>query len=330
MDWFAVFAAGFLAMIGPLTAAYAISAIGLNLQFGYAGLLNFGHVAFMLAGAYGMAITVDLGGPLWLGIIVGIAAAALVGLLMGLPTLRLRADFFAIMSIAVAEVIRIIVRSSWAQPLTHGVFGIQRFADSFFDLNPFEPAALYGVGSLVVTGRKLWVMIAGWTLVLLFTLLIRRLINSPWGRVLKAIREDEDATRSLGKNVFAYKLQALMIGGGIAALAGILLAIEQQNVTPDAYLPLVTFILFVIVIMGGAGTIWGPVLGATLFNFLFFSIDSFMAQAQAEVGWVGAILSPAGAGQIKLALVGVALMLLMIYRPQGLLGSKEEALVDER
>ena len=330
MDWLGVFVAGVLAMIGPLTAAYAISAIGLNLQFGYAGLLNFGHVAFMLAGAYGMAITVDIGGPLWLGIIVGIVAAALVGLLMGLPTLRLRADFFAIMSIAVAEVIRIVVRSSFAQPVTHGVFGIQRFADSFFNLNPFEPATLYGLGPFIVTGRKLWVMIVGWAMVLLFTLLIKRLIDSPWGRVLKAIREDEDATRSLGKNVFAYKLQALMIGGGIASLAGILLAIEQQNVTPDAYLPLVTFILYVIVIMGGAGTIWGPVLGAALFNFLFFSIDSFMAQAQREIGWVGNILTPAGAGQIKLVLVGVALMLLMIFRPQGLLGSEEEALVDER
>ncbi len=330
MDWFGIIVAGVLAMIGPLTAAYAIAAIGLNLQFGYAGLLNFGHVAFILAGAYGMAITVDMGGPLWLGVLVGVAAAVLVGLLMGLPTLRLRADFFAIMSIAVAEVIRILVRSSWAKPVTKGVFGIQRFADSFFAINPFEPAAIYGFGPFVVTGRKLWVMILGWTLVLLLTLLIRRLISSPWGRVLKAIREDEDATRSLGKNVFAYKLQALMIGGGIAAFAGIVLAIDQQNVTPDAYLPLVTFILYVVVIMGGAGTIWGPLLGATLFNFLFFAIDSLMAQAQAEIGWVGAILSPAGAGQVKLALVGVALMALMIYRPQGLIGSREEALIDER
>ena len=330
MDFLAVLAAGVLATIGPLTAAYAISAIGLNLQFGYAGLLNFGHVAFMLVGAYGMAITVDLGGSLWLGIIVGILAAVLLGLLMGLPTLRLRADFFAITSIAVAEVIRLVVRSSWAQPFTGGVFGIQRFADAFFDLNPFPASALYGFGRFLVTGRKLWVMIVGWTLVLLFVFLVRRLIDSPWGRVLKAIREDEDATRSLGKNVFAYKLQALMIGGGIASLAGMLLAIEQQNVTPDAYQPRITFILYVIVILGGAGTIWGPVLGAVVFNFLFFTIDNFMAQLQANVDFVGDILSPAAAGQIKLVLVGVALMLLMIFRPQGLLGSREVEFIDER
>jgi branched-chain amino acid transport system permease protein len=330
MDWIEVFASGVLAMIGPLTAAYAISAIGLNLQFGYAGLLNFGHVAFMLVGAYGMAITVDLGGSLWLGIAVGILAAVLLGLLMGLPTLRLRADFFAITSIAVAEVIRLVVRSSWAQPLTHGVFGIQGFADAFFDLNPFPASEIYGFGRFLVTGRSLWVMLVGWSLVVVITLLLARLINSPWGRVLKAIREDEDATRSLGKNVFAYKLQALMIGGGIASLAGMLLAIEQQNVTPDAYQPRITFILYVIVIMGGAGTIWGPVVGALVFNFLFFSIDSLMAQAQANIDWVGNILSPAGAGQVKLVLVGIALMLLMIFRPQGILGNREEELVDER
>jgi branched-chain amino acid transport system permease protein len=144
------------------------------------------------------------------------------------------------------------------------------------------------------------------------------------------VREDEDATRSLGKNVFSYKLQALMIGGGIAAVAGILLAVDQQNVTPDAYLPRVTFILYVMVILGGAGTILGPVVGALIFQFLFFTFDAFMASAQAEISWVNDLLTPAQAGQIKWVLVGVGLMLLMIYRPQGVLGSREEVLIDAR
>ena len=330
MDWGSVFIDGIRATIGPVTAAYAISAIGLNLQFGYAGLLNFGHVAFMLVGAYGMAITVDFGGPLWLGVIVGIIVAAFLGFLLGLPTLRLRADYLAITTIAAAEAIRLVARSSWAEPLTNGVFGIQGFADSFFELNPFPPAELYGIGSLVVTGRKLWVMIVGWTIAALLTVLVRRLINSPWGRVLKAIREDEDATTSLGKNVFAYKLQALMIGGAIGGIAGMLLAIEQQNVTPDAYLPQVTFILYVIVILGGAGTILGPIVGAVVFQFLFFTIDALMVNMQADIGWVGDLLTPAAAGQVKLVLVGIGMMVLMIFRPQGILGSREEALIDER
>lgn len=330
MDFLEIFRDGFLAMIGPVTAAYAVSAISLNLQFGYTGLLNFGQVAFMLMGAYGTAITVDAGGPLWLGVIVGILAAVVLGLVLGLPTLRLRADYLAITTIAAAEVLRLVVRSSWAEPLTNGVFGIQGFADSFFSLNPFPGGATYGVGNWLVTGRRLWVMIVSWIIVALMVLLVRRLIKSPWGRVLRAIREDEDATSSLGKNVFNYKLQSLMIGGAIGAVSGILLAVEQQNVTPDAYLPNITFILYVMVILGGAGTILGPVLGALAFQFVFFTFDAIMASAQANVDWVGNILTPAEAGQLKLVLVGVGLILLMVFRPQGIMGDRNEVLIDGR
>ncbi len=328
MDPMQILAAGVLAMIGPVTAGYALSAIGLNLQFGYAGLLNFGHVAFMLVGAYGTAMTVEFGGPLWLGVFVGITVAVLLGLLLGIPTLRLRADYFAITSIAAAEVLRLVVRSSWANPLTGGVFGIQRFGDDFHALNPFPVSQLYGFGQFVLTGRSLWVVLVGWTLVVLSILLVARLVRSPWGRVLEAIREDEDATRSLGRNVFAYKLQALMIGGGIASLAGILFALEQQSIHPDAFEPRITFIIFVMVILGGAGSIWGAVLGAAVFNFLFFATDSLMARLQANVDWIGAILSPAQAGLIKYVLVGVALMVLIVFRPQGLLRSRDEGRTD--
>jgi branched-chain amino acid transport system permease protein len=328
MDWLQILAAGVLATIGPVTAGYALSAIGLNLQFGYAGLLNFGHVAFMLVGAYGAAMTVEFGAPLWLGLLVGIAAAVVLGLLLGIPTLRLRADYFAITSIAAGEVLRLLVRSSAAEPLTGGVFGLQGFAGDFHALNPFPTSELYGVGQFVVTGRALWVILVGWALVILSTLLVARLIRSPWGRILTAIREDEDATRSLGRNVFAYKLQALMIGGGIAGLAGILFALEQQSIHPDAFQPRITFMLYVMVILGGAGSIWGAVLGAALFNFLFYATDALMARLQANVDWIGAILSPAEAGLIKYVLVGVALMLLMVFRPQGLLRSRDEGRSD--
>lgn len=330
MDWLDILKDGVLATIGPLTAAYALSAIGLNLQFGYGGLLNFGHVAFMMVGAYGTAMTVEAGGSLWLGIIVGILAAVLLGLILGIPTLRLRADYLAITTIAAAEVIRLLIRSSWAEPITNGVFGIQGFADAFYNLNPFQTATLYGIDPFLVTGRKLWMMVVAWTLVGLATLLVWRLIRSPWGRALKAIREDEDAASSIGKDPFRFKLQVLTLGGAIGALSGILLGMEQQNVVPDAYLPQVTFILYVIVILGGAGTILGPILGAITFQFLFFTIDSFMADAQSGIGWVGDLLSPSDAAQVKLVLVGVGLMLLMVFRPQGLIGDREESLINER
>lgn len=316
------------AAIGVPAAAYALSAVGLNLQFGYTGLLNFGHVGFMLVGAYGMAITVDQGGPLWLGFIVGLALAVLLGILIGIPTLRLRADYLAIVTIAMGEILRLLARSRFAAPLTKGVFGIQRFADDFFELNPL-PRGRYGVGTFRFDQRTMWVVIVGWVLVVVVTLLVRRLVRSPWGRVIRAIREDEDAARSLGKNVFAYKMQSLMIGGSIGALAGMYLAIDQQNVTPDAYVPLLTFYAFTIVIMGGPGTLWGPVVGSILFWFLFEILDGLMTGAMAE-GWFGTLLESTDIGPIRFALFGIGLMWLMAYRPQGLFGSREESLIDGR
>jgi len=314
------------AAVGIPAAAFAISSIGLNLQFGYTGLLNFGHVASMLVGAYGMAITVERGGSLWLGIPVGILCAVLLGLLVGAPTLRLRADYLAIVTIAAAEILRLVVRSSLAAPLTKGIFGIQAFADEFFDLNPI-PDGLYGIGRLRFDQRGVWVMLVGWSLVLLAVAFIHRITSSPWGRVIRAIREDEDAARSLGKNVFGYKLQSLMIGGAIGAVAGMLLAIDQQNVTPDNYIPLLTFYAFTIVILGGPGSLWGPVIGSVVFWFLFEFLDGIMTAAVVE-GWFGSLLESSDIGPIRFALFGMGLMWLMAFRPQGIFGKREEMLID--
>ena len=172
-------------------------------------------------------------------------------------------------------------------------------------------------------------MLVGWGLVLLATLLMIRIIKSPWGRALRGVREDEDALRSLGKNVFLYKLQSLMLGGALAGMAGMLLVIEQQSATPDAFQPRITFFLYVIVVLGGAGTIWGPVLGAVMFQFLYFFFDGFMREAQAD-GWFGDALDATDAQQVKLVLVGIGLMLLMIFRPQGVFGERDEQMVGER
>ena len=130
--------------LGTSAVMFALAGVGLNVMFGYTGLLNFGHVGSLLVGGYGTAITVNLGGPLWLGVLVGIAAAVVLGLVYGLPTLRLRADYLAIVTIAAAEILRLLVRSSALEPLTQGVFGIQKFADEFYALNPF-PRGSYGI-----------------------------------------------------------------------------------------------------------------------------------------------------------------------------------------
>jgi branched-chain amino acid transport system permease protein len=302
-----------------------VAAVGLNLHFGHTGLLNFGQVGFFLVGAYGVGVTVDSGGPLWLGGLVGIVLAVALALLLGLPTLRLRADYLAIVTIAVAECLRLAVRSTTAQPLTGGVFGLKRVATDFYDVNPI-PRDRYGIGGLNFTERELWVMVIGWTLAVLGVLLIRTLMRAPWGRVIRAIREDEDAARSLGKNAFWYKLQSLVVGGVFGAFAGMVLLFNQQSVVPDTYLPVLTFFVWTVVILGGAGSTWGPILGAIMFWFIVQFSESLTREAVTS-GTI-TFLDAQEVASLRFVVVGLMLMLLMIFRPQGILGKREEMLLD--
>ncbi|MQA13122.1 MAG: branched-chain amino acid ABC transporter permease [Pseudonocardiaceae bacterium] len=312
------------AALGPQAAIYALAAIGLNIHFGYTGLLNLGQVGFMLVGAYGVAITVaTFGGPLWAGVLVGLACAVVLAILLGIPTLRLRADYLAIATIAAGEVLRLTYNAGFAQPVTGGVYGLQQFAGSFYATNPISPGS-YGVGRLVYSERDLWVMVVGWGAVALATLGLFLLIRSPWGRVLRSVREDEDAARSLGKNVFGYKMQSLILGGVLGALGGMLLAVDTQAVAPNTFNPVVTFYLYTLLILGGAGRVLGPALGSVIFWFLLLFIDSALLQA-IGAGYIPAeVLSPSDVGALRFALVGLALVLLLAFRPAGILGNPRE------
>ncbi len=329
MDWLEITVDSLRGSVSLVAAAYALSSIGLNLQFGSAGLLNFGHVASMLVGAYGMAIVVDLGGPLLLGVLVGVAAAALLGWLWGITTLRLRADYLTVVTLSFGEILRFLIRSNWANPFTKSVYGIQRFADEFYDWNPI-PDGDYGFeiasNPIRFSERQLWVMSVCWGLAILATLLFRSLMRSPWGRTVKAVREDEDAARSLGKNVYLYKQQALIIGSVIGALGGILLGIETQNVYPDFYIPLVTINAFAIVILGGAGSVWGPMAASIIYWFLFEWLDGVINSAMTE-GYFGLLFEPADSGRIRTVLLGIGLVCLMVFRPQGLFGRRREVIL---
>jgi neutral amino acid transport system permease protein len=325
MDFSALFANAFRAAVGPEAAVYALAAIGLNVHFGYTGLLNFGQVGFMLVGAYGIAVTVaTFGGPLWLGVLVGIVLAVLLALLLGIPTLRLRADYLAIVTIAAAEILRFVFRSSPARPVTGGVFGLQQFAGQFYALNPL-PVRSYGIGPVMFSHRRFWVVLVGWALVALCALIVWALMRSPWGRVLKSIREDEDAARSLGKNVFSYKMQSLVIGGVMGGIAGMVFALNQQAVNPDTYLPIITFYAYTILILGGPARVIGPIVGSILFWFLLAATDAFLRQGSAA-GFIP--LGTGGIGAVRFTLVGLGLMLLMAFRPQGIFGDKREMQLD--
>ena len=328
MNFGQAFIDGLRAALGVPAAAYALGAIGLNVQYGYTGLLNFGQVGFMLVGGYGTAISVDAGAPLWLAVLVGIVAALGLALLLGIPTLRLRADYLAIVTIAAAEILRIGVEARQLEGLTGGSFGIAGFGDEFFALNPFSPGR-YGVGDLSFDERTMWIASVAWALVALATVGVWLLTRSPYGRLLKSIREDEDAARSLGKNAFSIKLQSLMIGGVLGGLGGIVIAVDASFTNADYWRSQVTFFLYVVLILGGVASVFGPILGSMLFWFLFQASDSLLRQA-VDNNVFGTLFSTTDVGPIRLAFVGLTLMLLMIFRPQGILGNREEALVDER
>lgn len=312
--------------VGPTAASYALLAVGLNLHFGYTGLLNFGQVGFMLVGGYGLAITVSVfGGPLWLGVLVGILAAVVLSLLLGAPTLRLRADYLAITTIAAGEILRFLVRNTGSDAITGSVFGLRQFAGDFYALSPF-PAGDY-LGPLRFSANRIWVTTVGWALVALLSLGVWALMRSPWGRVLRSIREDEDAARSLGKNVFLYKMQSLILGGVIGAVGGIVFVLALQNITPEMFLPQVTFFAFAIMILGGTGTVLGPTLGAVVFWFLLTGLQSGI-RSVVDSGLIPGVAGGQAVGAVSLIAVGLLLMLLMIFRPQGVLGNREELRLD--
>ncbi len=165
---------------------------------------------------------------------------------------------------------------------------------------------------------------------MLGSLLVFSLMRSPWGRVLKAIREDEDAVRSLGKNVVGYKMQSLVLGGLFGALAGFIFSLANSSIQPDNYSTLLTFFAYTALILGGTGRVVGPVLGSVLFIGLFVFLENALVQA-VNAGYIpSSIMNINQVGVVRGILVGVALMLLMIYRPQGLIGDRKELALDAR
>ncbi len=330
MDWSQMFGLAIQQGLGPTAIVYCLAAIGLNVHFGYTGLLNFGQAGFMAVAAYGMAsIVATWGLSFWLGLLVGLLLSVLLALLLGVPTLRLRADYLAIVTIAAAEIIRQTVGSVSLLEYFGGQDGLQQFSGTFASMNPYS--GRIGISGLVTwRGYDFWVMTVGWIIVALSCLAVFLLMRSPWGRVLKGIREDEEAVRSLGKNVYAYKMQSLIIGGIFGALAGFLIALRSAAINPSFFATDVTFFAYTVLLIGGAARVLGPVAGAIIFWFLITFLDVFFSQATANDLIPDAIMTSTQASLIRFMFMGLALMLLMIYRPQGIFGDRRELALDAR
>lgn len=365
---------GYLVFLTINIGLFGLFALGLNLQWGFTGLINFGHVAFLTLGAYATALLSLQGVPLPFAVLIGAGIAALLGLLIGFSTLRLREDYLAIVTIGTSELIRLLaLNEEW---LTRGAFGIQRYPLPLEDFQPnlvgkllliailtglaiwaewqlwlslrrqwragqqiqgksYQPTKIRGlivwgiIGTIIILTFYIngtlalsnYTYKAGLMVLVLLALALvysglEFLINSPWGRILKAIREDEEIPRALGKNVFWYKLQAFMLGGAIAGLAGSFFAWQLTTIYPTNFEPIVTFNTWTMVVLGGAGNNGGTLLGV----IIFWAYDSLTRFLLPQLG----LFSDSQLGALRVMIIGLILILLMVWRPQGILGKKEE------
>jgi branched-chain amino acid transport system permease protein len=313
----------FWAFVGVAAGIYTILALGLQLQFGYTGLLNFGQVAFMAIGAYTMAIlVVKEGWSMWLAAPLAIVVAAAAGLLLGIPSLRLRADYFAIVTIAFSEIVRYVATNE--QSLTGGSQGT-------IALGSVTQAAQYNAqwesfqarvgGWLHIGSKDVTMLLLVWATAVVLLTVTWLAVQTPWGRVLRAIREDEDAAASLGKNVLAYKLQVLALGSALAGVAGLFYAWQFSFFSPDDFQPLLTFFAWMIVILGGVGRIWAVPVGAAVFGFLYAGTRFLDFQPLSS-------LDSAQRAYLRLIVIGLVIIGLVVFRPQGILGRREEMVLE--
>lgn len=290
-----------------MALTYALICLGLNVQWGQTGLFNVGVAAFVGAGAYVSAILTTpetagrLGGfalPMPVGWIGGAAAGAFLSLLVGWLTIRMRADYLAITTFGVAVSVQLALLN--LEPITGGPFGIGFIPRPFGDRA--GDALIFSVGNLLLVA----------VVVLTVYLAIEHLVRSPWGRVLRAIREDETAAQAVGKSPSRFRLQAFVLGGAIMGLAGAVQAHFIGFIAPENYVPMLTFQVWAMLIVGGSGNNRGAVLGAVLVWAIWVlsavAIDAlFPAGAQAR------------AASLQIVIIGVLLCIILLLRPQGLL-----------
>lgn len=294
-----------------IVTIYAIMVMGLNLQWGFTGLFNAGVVAFYAIGAYGTAILIGpdraalIGGfemPFFVGLLGGTVAAGAAGLLVGLATLKLREEYLAIATFGIAITIQLVALNFNA--LTGGANGLVGLPRPYY--NYFEVSNAYNLAYLIA------VVLIAW----LVYLALERAVQSPWGRILRAIREDVTAARSLGKNPTLIRLQAFVLGSMIMGLAGGLYVGFIGFVSPIDFLPILTFQIWAMLIVGGSGNNKGAILGV----FVVWGIWTASGYA------IGQIVPPgfqSQAGAVQAILIGLVIVLTLLFRPRGLIGEEE-------
>jgi ABC-type branched-subunit amino acid transport system permease subunit len=272
-------------------------------------------------------LVVRLSAPLWLAALAGLLAAVAFSILLGVPSLRLRADYLAIVTVAGGEIVRFLALNML--DLTGGAVGsigmlgqgnLAQYNTGWDEMLAGFTAWLSGMVGQAAT-RDLAMLLIVWALALIALTLFWLMIRSPWGRVLRSIREDEAAAAAVGKNVFGYKLQVLILGAVLGGLAGLLLAWQISVFSPTDYEPTFTFYAYLILILGGMTRLWSIPLGALLFGLLF-------AGTRFLDFWPLSLVDSGARAFLRLEIVGLLLIVLMAVRPQGLLGNRRELMLE--
>lgn len=290
----------YLCAIGIVALIYALLALGLNLQFGLTRLVNFGVVAFFAIGAYTSGLLSLQGVPLFVSFALATVFSAIMALPIGLLSLRLRDDYLAIVTLGFSEAIRIgIQQEEWLTKGVQGLPGLPKLFVAWFggDSDVAIFALLIAIVALVCWGTV-------------------RLTQSPFGRLLKAIGDDETALAALGKDPAWFKVQVFMLGAALAGLAGAFYAHFITFITPEQFIPLITFYVWMGLIMGGSGRVSGALMGTVL-------LMVFLEGSRFVKDWIPGV-SEVGMASLRLAAVGMALILVTLYKPEGLFGGKSE------
>jgi len=282
--------------IGIVALIYMLLALGLTLQFGLTGLINFGHVGFFAIGAYTSALLSLHGVPLPLSILAAAILSGLAAWPLGLISLRLRDDYFAIVTLGFSEVVRVVITN--ARSLTAGTQGIPGIPQMYPGLSGLASQAAVFATIGIVTLAAIWMIV--------------RIARSPFGRMIQAIRDNEVAVKALGKDPARFKVQVLAVGAALAGIAGAFYAHYITYIVPDQFVPLVTFYVWMAVIMGGASRISGAVVG-TVILMVFLEGSRFVHDVVPGV-------SDVAMASVRIGIVGLLLIVFVIKRPQGIMG----------
>lgn len=284
----------FVIYLLTMSGIYGIMSLSLSLQYGQTGLVNLGQVGFFMVGAYVSAIvTVVLGWPIIFGAVAGIIAGALFGVLMALPIGDLRQDYWAIATIAAAELMRVILlNTTLGSPYVGASYGVSGIPSPLVNV---VPADLYGYFYLALVA----VCVVGCYLI------VNWASRAPYGRVLKAIRESDEVAQALGKEVRHARISAMALGGAIAGLGGVLFAHFIGFIDPTYFLPLETFLVWSMVILGGSGNHLGALAGALIIQIIY-NATRFLGL-------------PSEFAALRMVLIGVLIILVILYLPKGLM-----------